>query len=116
MVKCYVAGPMTGYPELNYPAFADASAKLRAMGFDVVSPAELNPITTPYREAMQNDIRALIECDSITMLDGWENSKGATLEHHISSVLGLTVITLDIPARDADTLPVTEHALVSAST
>lgn len=95
MAKCYVAGPMTGYPELNYPKFAEVSARLRAMGFDVVSPAELNPITTPYREAMIKDILALVQCDHIVMLDGWEKSKGASLEHHIATVLDITRIELE---------------------
>ena len=95
MAKCYVAGPMTGYPQLNYPKFAEVSARLRAMGFDVVSPAELNPITTPYREAMINDILALVYCDHIVMLDGWEKSKGATLEHHIAEVLNIERIELE---------------------
>lgn len=95
MIKVYIAGPMTGYPELNYPAFAAAAERLRRLGFEVVSPAELNPITTPYREAMINDILALVECHHILLLDGWENSKGAALEHHIASVLGIEVIELN---------------------
>jgi hypothetical protein len=94
MAKCYVAGPMTGHAELNYPLFHSTSEKLRAMGFEVVSPAELNPITTAYREAMINDILALVTCDHIVMLDGWEKSKGASLERHIVDVLGITVIEL----------------------
>lgn len=95
MAKVYVAGPMTGYPELNYPAFRAASERLRSLGFDVVSPAELNPITTPYREAMLNDIIALVKCDHILMLQGWQASKGATLEHHIATVLGIEQIELE---------------------
>lgn len=90
--RCYVAGPMTGYPELNYPAFHAASERLRQLGFEVVSPAELNPITEGYRAAMCKDILALIECDHIYLLDGWEKSKGATLEHHIATVLDIPVI------------------------
>lgn len=95
MTKVYVAGPMTGHHELNYPMFHSTAARLRKMGFEVVSPAELNPITTPYREAMKNDILALVECDHIVMLEGWEKSKGATLEHHIASVLGIERIELE---------------------
>lgn len=92
MAKCYIAGPMTGYEDLNYPAFAAMAEKLRQMGFEVVSPAELNPITCGYREAMLNDIRALIECDHICLMDGWERSKGASLEKHIADVLEITII------------------------
>lgn len=94
MAKCYIAGPMTGYADLNYPVFHSVAERLRAMGFEVVSPAELNPIETPYREAMVKDILALIKCDHIVMLEGWEQSKGASLENHIAVVLGITRIEL----------------------
>ncbi len=40
MKKVYLAGPMRGLPLFNFPAFADAAAKLRAQGYDVFSPAE----------------------------------------------------------------------------
>jgi hypothetical protein len=95
MAKVYIAGPMTGYPELNYPSFHSTADRLRGMGFDVVSPAELNPIDEKYHVAIRKDILALIECDHICMLDGWEKSKGATLEHHIASVLGIELIEID---------------------
>ena len=95
MAKCYIAGPMTGYPELNYPLFHSTAERLRKMGFEVISPAELNPLTETYCNAMKKDICALIECDHILLLDGWEKSKGASLEKHIADVLGLTVIALD---------------------
>ncbi|WP_457825134.1 DUF4406 domain-containing protein, partial [Staphylococcus aureus] len=36
MTRIYVAGPMSGLPELNFPAFHAAAAELRAQGFDVV--------------------------------------------------------------------------------
>lgn len=92
MAKVYIAGPMTGYPELNYPLFHSTAERLRAMGFEVVSPAELNPLTETYRNAMKKDICALIECDHILLLDGWEKSKGASLERHIAEVLGIEQI------------------------
>lgn len=96
---------MTGYPKFNYPAFHSAAAKLRGIGFDVTSPAELNPIDPNlqvdddyharlYPSFLKRDIAALLECDHICMLDGWEKSKGATLEHHIASVLGIQLIEI----------------------
>ena len=94
MAKVYIAGPMSGYPELNYPAFHDAAERLRKNGFEVVSPAELNPQTESYSNVMRKDINALIDCDHICMLQGWQASKGATLEHHIASVLGIQQIEL----------------------
>ena len=36
----YVSGPMTGYPDLNYPAFDSFTADYRRKGHIVISPAE----------------------------------------------------------------------------
>ncbi len=91
-MKVYVAGPMTGYQDLNYPAFALASDRLRQRGFHAVSPAELNAITEDYRVAMRKDISALIDCEAILRLNGWEKSIGATLENRIAEVLGIPVL------------------------
>ena len=41
--KIYIAGPMTGLPELNFPAFHAEAARLRAFGYEVINPAEINP-------------------------------------------------------------------------
>lgn len=102
----YVAGPMTGYPDLNFPAFHTKAAELRAAGYVVINPAEINggdaeiaqaKAMTPeelqahWQKCMRKDITELCTCDGIAMLDGWTRSKGATLEHHVAKALGLTV-------------------------
>ena len=43
MTRVYIAGPMTGLPDFNYPAFNAAAAKLRALGLEVLNPAENPP-------------------------------------------------------------------------
>jgi len=93
MIRCYIAGPMTGYPELNFPAFHAAAARLRDLGIDAVNPAEINPDKgMSWKECMRTDIAALVTCDAIHLLEGWQNSKGATLEAHIAERLELEVI------------------------
>ena len=83
--RIYVAGPMTGLPELNFPAFHAAALMLRERGWDVVNPAELNPSPEiKWADAMKSDIAALVTCDAIFMLPGWQKSKGALLEHRIA--------------------------------
>lgn len=42
MTRLYIAGPMSGLPQFNFPAFYAAAEALRAQGYDVVSPAELD--------------------------------------------------------------------------
>lgn len=93
MNRIYIAGPMTGIPLLNFPAFHAEAAKLRAKGFEVVNPAEVNPDhAIPWAQCMRRDIAELVTCDAIRLLQGWESSKGATLEHHIAERLELRVI------------------------
>ncbi|MHA3905169.1 DUF4406 domain-containing protein [Castellaniella sp. WN] len=88
----YIAGPMTGLPDMNFPAFHAAAEKLRADGFDVVNPAEINPDPeTAWTDCMRRDIVALMDCDSILMLPGWPTSRGASLEFRIAFDLGMTV-------------------------
>ncbi len=97
-IRVYVLGPMTGYPLENRPAFKAATRKLRAMGFEVVSPDELDdlhPIEVPdWRGYMERDIPYLIQCQAGVALPGWRHSKGATLEGGILAHLGRPIYEL----------------------
>ena len=93
MKKIYISGPMTGLPDLNFPAFHEETARLRSLGFDVVNPADLNPEpNTGWHECMRNDLRALLDCDILALLDGWQNSAGAHLELHIAHRVGMEIV------------------------
>ena len=91
--RWYVAGPMTGLPELNFPAFHRHTAVLRGEGFHVENPAEINadPLAK-WEDCMRADIAKLVTCDAILLLPGWEKSRGATLEAHIAKSLGLQMV------------------------
>lgn len=95
-MKTYLAGPMTGHPDLNFPLFHAEAKRLRATGHDVVNPAEINVDPAKgWEDCMRADISALVTCEAIAMLPGWQLSRGATLEHHIATALGLRVIELN---------------------
>lgn len=88
----YISGPMTGIPDENRPAFNEVAQALRAAGHDVFNPAENGlPATATWAQHMRADIAALMDCDSILLLAGWQYSKGATLELVIALDLGMTV-------------------------
>lgn len=78
MPSVYLSGPMTGYPEYNFPAFHDAEARLGLMGYDVFNPARsFNGDTgRPYQDYVVEDIRLLQRADAIYLLPGW-NGPGA---------------------------------------
>jgi hypothetical protein len=95
---------MTGYPRWNFDAFADATAQLRARGYEVISPAERDlaeafdpdaPVTefsdADYAAAMRRDVEAVLTVDGIALLPGWEQSRGAQIEATLGRALGLSV-------------------------
>jgi hypothetical protein len=107
VLKIYIAGPMTGIPDLNFPAFHAEAARLRVLGYEVINPAEINggadelvataamnaqQYQVHYRKCMANDIAALLACDGIALLPNWKASRGAKLEHHIAETLGMFAI------------------------
>lgn len=97
--RIYVAGPMTGLPHRNFPAFHAAAAHLRTYGYTVINPAEINPDhTISWEDCMRKDISELVTCACIYLLPGWQNSKGATLEHHIADRLGMHIIHAPLTA------------------
>ena len=93
MTRIYVAGAMSGLPDLNYPAFHAAAAMLRARGYEVENPAE-NPVPVcgSWRGYMRMTVTQLAQCDAVYLLPGWEASRGANVEHALALGLGLEVI------------------------
>ena len=101
-MKCiYLSGPMTSMPDLNFPLFHSTAASLRAAGHSVINPAELNPDPGTWSECMRREIKALMECDTVATLPGWQDSRGARLEVHIGKELGMKVVNAhDLVIRD----------------
>jgi len=107
-MKVYLAGPMSGIPEHNYPLFHAEAARLRALGWRVVNPAEINgPNSGGWANCMRRDIEQLVTCGMVFTLPGYEGSKGAMLEVHIARELGILVHpaagVLEPPIARADT-------------
>lgn len=99
ILRIYIAGPMTGLPDCNYPAFHAEAARLRAADFVVKNPAE-NPRSPcgSWAGYMRMALRQISQCDAVSFLPGWNGSRGARLEHRIAIELGLCVIYHELPA------------------
>jgi hypothetical protein len=89
--RVYIAGPMTGIKDYNYPAFHAAAAEWRSLGFHVENPAEVEPQAS-WAAYMKVGLRKLLTCDTVVFLPGWTASRGAVLEWLLASVLGMAVV------------------------
>ena len=89
--RIYIAGPMTGVEDHNFPLFYRVAWRLRMEDWDVVNPAENfdGRRDLPTATYMRKDIAALTTCTAICMLPGWTGSKGARLECLIAFTIGL---------------------------
>lgn len=92
MNRIYIAGPMSGLPDLNYPAFDEAALHLRALGYHIENPAENPPPQcASWAGYMRLALAQLVTCDEIHMLRGWQQSRGARIEHDLAVELGMLV-------------------------
>lgn len=112
-MRVYIAGPMTGIPQYNIPAFDHMAASLRQAGFEVINPAELDdPATRAAALAspdgapgsgsangetwgmfLARDVLLIADgdkrgkIDAIVVLPGWQKSRGARLETFVGRML-----------------------------
>lgn len=103
-MKIYLAGPMSGIAEHNFPAFDAAAEGLRWEGNLVYSPADMSRevgkvgeptgeiCTEDYAYCMRMDLLCILQqCDTVYVLPGWRQSKGARLEILVAQVCGIPV-------------------------
>lgn len=132
MSRIYIAGPMTGIPQFNFPAFDAAAIVLRERGFEVVSPAELddpddraaafnspdgsalaygNGVKKTWGQFLGRDVILIADSkiEAIYVLEGWNKSRGARLETFVGAAMcGLPIYHFD------DGSKVSAFALVKA--
>ena len=96
MKRIYISGGITGIK--NYREnFETAENYLLNQGFEVVNPVKISgPLS------MRDNLKELLCCTHIYMLDKWWMSKGAIVELIVAKVCGLVVSYADRP----DFLPI----------
>ena len=107
-MKVYIAGPMSGIPAFNIPAFDAAAWCLRQLDLEVVSPAELDgewtrkrlsaskagsledyPAGHTWGDFLSRDVKLLADGDieAVVVISGWQKSRGARLETFVAHAL-----------------------------
>ena len=85
----YLAGPMRGLPNSNFPAFDEAREHLRSFGFDVLCPVEdasqrfsagIAADDTNYHAQMWHCFEMVQRSEGVIVLPGWARSVGAKAE------------------------------------
>lgn len=87
----YIAGKMTGLPDLGRPKFQAAAKKLREDGFVVLNPAEL-PDGMPGDRYMPICLAMVTAADAVYLLNNWRESPGAILERSFAQYQGKLLI------------------------
>jgi len=105
----YLAGPMSHYPNFNFPAFEEATATLRSQGMTVISPHELDKahdakdyaaaagsstgniadLKQTWGDFLSRDVKIVADAvTGVALLPAWQNSKGAKLEVTVALLQG----------------------------
>ena len=95
-MKVYISGPISGLPyEEVEKAFNEAEIRLQEQGYEVVNPLNNGlPRESTWNDHMRADLKLLLDCDAIYMLDGWTNSKGAEIEFNLAFDLRINIIKI----------------------
>lgn len=97
-MKIYLAGPMTGFPDYNRTAFAEAAAFLRAKGLHVYNPGE-TPVEIYHLDpgtAWQENLEYIcIFAEALVYLPGSHDSEGAKIEIALAKYLGIRVVAYE---------------------
>lgn len=120
----YLSGPISGLVNGNYDNFLKAQKKLEKEGYVVLNPHEIGKdiynkwskldFTSKekeqerWKEFMKEDIKYLLTCDCVFLLDNWETSPGATLELLIAQKLGIPIYYIKTFAEFDHTFQITK--------
>ena len=87
---------MTGIDDWNRQSFKEAEDWLSLQGHTVLNPAAYVPIhrpeLIPHEAYMKIALAMLDACEAVYMLKGWQQSKGAMMEHDRAEAKGKVIM------------------------
>ena len=93
-MKIYISGKISGTDLTETrKRFAAVAKVTKRLGYEPVNPLE-NGLSEhdSWKAHMLKDIADLLQCKAIYMLQGWQESKGARIEHYIATKIGMPIM------------------------
>ena len=93
-MKIYISGKIsdTNLTETR-KRFAAVAKAMKRLGVEPVNPLENGLSEQDTWEAhIVKDIATLLQCKAIYMLQGWQESKGACIEHYIATKIRMPIM------------------------
>lgn len=87
----YIAGKITGEPDLGKEKFDLMEARLRKRGLKVINPTLL-PVDLPPESYLPICLQMINQSDAVILLDNWQDSKGANIERLYAKYCGKVII------------------------
>lgn len=94
-MRLYITGPVSGFDDLNYPAFGAARRQLAGAGYTALVPHDFIAADATWQQAMRRSLETLAKADGLACLPGWEKSNGATLEVEVAHRLGIPAMKVE---------------------
>ena len=118
--RIYLAGPISGRERKEtIQHFDEVESKIaRTAGSNNIkiyteNPVRICPPQDEWHRAIKRCVSALVSCDGIALLQGWQRSKGATLELKLAQTLHIPVVYVEPPI---DSVNLTELFLAAPET
>ena len=92
-MKIYISGKISSTDlKETRKCFAAAAKVMKRLGYDPVNPLDNGLSEQDTWEAhIIKDIATLLQCKAIYMLQDWQESKGARIEHYIATEIGIPI-------------------------
>ena len=134
-MRVYLAGPMSGIPQFNFPAFDEAAKVLRAAGLTVINPAEIDDpasraaalaspdgsmadVPETWGDFLSRDVKIVADSGlaAIVCLPGWESSRGAIVETTVARLCDVKVLSFPTLDPIETTPPAGEQRITNTQT
>ena len=91
--KLYISLPISGHDIEEVKHRAALAKKHYSEKYDVITPFDIcTDEAATYANCMGKDIEALLECDVIFLMTGWQKSKGCMAEFYVAQVYNKQIL------------------------